>query len=62
MNIGLLFKRHFPNTFMLSNTFSDFFSEIRVTDHSIENKIENLRLQECTLKNRSFWYNYGQII
>ena len=47
---------------MLSNTFSDFFSDIRVTDHSIENKIENLRLQECTLKNRSFWYNYGQNI
>ena len=21
----------------------------------IENKIENLRLQECSLKNRSFW-------
>ena len=22
---------------------------------NIENKIENLRLQECSLKNRSFW-------
>ena len=21
----------------------------------IENKVENLRLQECSLKNRSFW-------
>ena len=47
---------------MLSKTFSDFVSDIRVTDHSIESKIENLRLQECTLKNRSFWYNYGQNI
>ena len=45
---------------MLSNTFSDFISDMRVTDHgtiidNIENKIESLHLQECSLKNRFFW-------
>ena len=44
---------------MLSNTSSDFISDMGVTDHrhyvdNIENKIENRRLQESFLKNRSF--------
>ena len=46
---------------MLSNTFSDFISDMGVTDHrhcmidSIENKIESLHFQQCSLKNRSLW-------
>ena len=45
---------------MLSKTSSGFISDMRVTDcrhynHDIENKIVNLPLQECSLKNRSFW-------
>ena len=49
---------------MLSKTPSNFISDMEVTDHksiintmadNIENKIENLRLQECSLKSRSFW-------
>ena len=45
---------------MLSNTFSDSILDMGVSDHrnyieNIENKIENVRLQECSLKNRSFW-------
>ena len=48
---------------MLSKTPSNFISDVEVTDHksiintmadNIENKIENLRLQECSLKNRFF--------
>ena len=48
---------------MLSKTSSNFISDMEVTDHksiintmadNIENKIENLRLQECSLKNRFF--------
>ena len=56
---------------MLSNSFSDFISDMEVTDHTdtmitltiisitpidnIENKIESLHLQECPLKIRSLW-------
>ena len=45
---------------MSSNTFSDFIShkEYLITEimiDNIENKTENLRLQEYSLKNRSFW-------
>ena len=45
---------------MLSNTFSDSILDmgVLITEtmiEDIENKIENLRLQECSLKNRSFW-------
>ena len=45
---------------MLSKTFSNFLSDMRVTDHrkqidDIENKIKNLHLQECSLKSRSVW-------
>ena len=45
---------------MLSNTSLDFISDMGVTDHrhyvdNIESKIENRRLQESFLKNRSFW-------
>ena len=49
---------------MLSKTSSNFISDMEVTDHksiintmadNIENKIENLRLQKCSLKNRFFW-------
>ena len=56
---------------MLSNSFSDFISDMEVTDHTdalitltiisitpidnIENKIESLHLQECSLKTRSLW-------
>ena len=44
---------------MSSNTFSDFIShkEYLITEimiDNIENKTENLRLQEYSLKNRSF--------
>ena len=43
---------------MLSNTSFGFISDMEVIDHKHcddkENKIENLRLQECSLKNRSF--------
>ena len=44
---------------MLSNGSLDFISDIGVIDHrdydrSIESKIENLQLQEYSLKNRSF--------
>ena len=41
---------------MLSNTFSEFASDVRVTDimiNNIENKIESLHLQECSLKTGS---------
>ena len=39
---------------MLSHTFPDFFSDIRVPMiDNIENKIENLRIQEWSLKNPS---------
>ena len=46
---------------MLSKTCLNFISDMEVTDHrhsmidNIESKIENLRLQKCSLKNRSFW-------
>ena len=47
---------------MFSKTFLDFISDMDVTDHKlntmihdIENKIKNRRLQESSLKNRSFW-------
>ena len=46
---------------MLSNTFSDFTSDMGVTDHrhcmidNIENKIESLHLQQRSLKNRLLW-------
>ena len=44
---------------MLSNRSFDFISDMEVTDHKyyddIENKIQNLQLQECSLKNRFFW-------
>ena len=47
---------------MFSKTFLDFISDMDVTDpklntmiHDIENKIKNRRLQESSLKNRSFW-------
>ena len=46
---------------MLSNTFSDFISDMGVTDHrhcmidNIENKIESLHLQQRSLKNRLLW-------
>ena len=45
---------------MLSNTFSDSILDMGVSDHrnyieNIENKIENVRLQECSLKNISFF-------
>ena len=45
---------------MLSNIFLDFISDMEqlITNtmiDNIENKIENFRLQECSLKNRSFW-------
>ena len=44
---------------MLSNTSLDFISDMGVTDHrhyvdNIGSKIENRRLQESFLKNRSF--------
>ena len=44
---------------MLSNASLDLISDIGVIDHrdydrSIESKIENLQLQEYSLKNRSF--------
>ena len=51
----------FPNT--LSHTSPDFISDMGVTDRqyridtridNMENNVENLRLQECSLKNRSF--------
>ena len=49
-------KSIFPN--MLSNTSLDFISDMGVTDHrhdvdNIESKIENRKLQESFLKNRS---------
>ena len=38
-----------PN--LLSNTFSDFISNMGVTNFdNIEKKLDNLRLQECLLK------------
>ena len=45
---------------MLLNTFLDFISDMGVTDHryyvnNTESKIDNRRLQESFLKNRSFW-------
>ena len=46
---------------MLSKTCLNFISDMEVTDHrhsmidNIESKIENLQLQKCSLKNRSFW-------
>ena len=43
---------------MLSNTSPDIISHMGVTDHrhyDIENKIANVRLQECSFKNRYFW-------
>ena len=47
---------------MFSKTSLDFISDMDVTDHKlntmihdIENKIKNRRLQESSLKNRSFW-------
>ena len=45
---------------MFSTASLDFISDIGVTDHrhmiyNIESEIENLRLQECSLKSRSFW-------
>ena len=47
---------------MFSKTFLDFILDMDVTDHKlntmihdIENKIKNRRLQESSLKNRSFW-------
>ena len=45
---------------MLSNTFSDFISDMRVliTDtmiDDIENKIEKLHLRERSLKDKPFW-------
>ena len=45
---------------MLSNMSFDYISGMGVTDHKhydldTENKVENLRLHECSLKNRSFW-------
>ena len=44
---------------MLPDTSSGFISDIGVTDHRnydhVENKIENLHLLECSLKNRSLW-------
>ena len=48
------------NPMMLSNTFSDFISDMRVLItntmiDNIKNKIENLHLQECSLKNKPFW-------
>ena len=46
-------KNIFPN--ILSNMFLDFISYVGVIDHDIKNKIENLRLQECSLKSRSSW-------
>ena len=42
----------------MSNTFSGFIWEHRITYtmiNNIENQIENLRLQEWSLKNRTFW-------
>ena len=36
---------------MLSNTSSNFISGM----DDIENKIKDLHLQECSLKNRSLW-------
>ena len=48
-----------PN--MLSNTFSDFISDMEVTDerhcdrYYIKNKIESLYFQECSLKNMPLW-------
>ena len=44
---------------MLWNTSLDFILDmVVITDTmngNIENKTENLRFQECSLKNRSFW-------
>ena len=45
---------------MLSNTFSDFISDMGITDHKhygqyTENKVESPHLQEYFLKNRSLW-------
>ena len=45
---------------MLSNTSSDFISDIGVTYHRQYDreklcKIDNLQPQECSLKNRCFW-------
>ena len=50
-------KNIFPN--MLSNTSLDFILDMGVADHDniidkIENKNKNLRLRECSLKNRPF--------
>ena len=51
-------KSIFPNrlTNILLGLISDMgVSDDRHYDQNIENKIENLGLQECSLKNRSFW-------
>ena len=56
--IGIFFL-NFSNTF--SNIFLDFILDMEktlITDcmiYKIENKIESLYLQECSLKNKSFW-------
>ena len=55
---GCYLKNIFPS--LLSKTFSDFISDMGVTDHrhmidNKEKKLENLRLQECSLKIRSLW-------
>ena len=52
-------KNIFPN--MLSKVFQILYQiwDHLITDimiNNIENKIENLHLQECSLKNRSFFY------
>ena len=48
---------------MLSNTSLDFIKDMGVTDHkhyvdNVESKIENSRLLESFLKNRSFWKSF----
>ena len=55
----MLFKNIFLN--LLWNTFSDSFPDMGVTDHrhyaryDRKKKLESLRLQECSLRNRSLW-------